>query len=59
MVADGGGGGRGGRKKLVPRGWATVKSKERDGGAETFFSPFLFFAVYLPWLDDRRSLPYK
>ena len=27
--------------------------------SKSIFSAFLFFAVYLPWLDDRRSLSYK
>ena len=40
MVADGGEGrgeGGGERKKFVPRGWATVKSKERDGAVNARF----------------------
>ena len=47
------------RTKLVPRGWATVKNKERDGGGGVYFRLSFSLQCNLPWLDDRRSLPYK
>ena len=45
------------RKKFVPRGWATVKSKERDGGAETYFRPsFSLQYTYHGWMIGEAFL---
>ena len=50
-------GGGGERKKFVPRGWATVKSKERDGGAETYFRPsFSLQYTYHGWMIGEAFL---